>query len=80
MPTNQKVQDPMSSGKPETAVLTNRFQFVNRVRPFLPEVVAVVLLFLAFVVGASLSPYFLDGPFLLDSTTLFTEEIGRAHV
>ena len=73
MPTNQKIPNSLPSGVPETPARSNISQLSNRVRPFMPEVVAVVLLFLAFVVGASLSPYFLDGPFLLDSTTLFTE-------
>ena len=50
-----------------------RWHLDGRLRPFLPEVVDVVLLFLAFMVGAILSPYFLDVPFLLDSTTLYIE-------
>lgn len=45
----------------------------DRLRGTLPELVAVCLLVAAFVVGASLSPYFLDVPFLLDSTTLYVE-------
>ena len=73
MPTNQSLQNPVSSGGSEQPVKAGGFQLGSRVRPFMPEVVAVILLFLAFIIGASLSPYFLDGPFLLDSTTLFTE-------
>jgi rhamnose transport system permease protein len=73
MPTNQPAQNSLPSDESETSARASGSQLGNHVRPFLPEVVAVVLLFIAFIVGASLSPYFLDGPFLLDSTTLFTE-------
>lgn len=73
MPTNQPAQNSLPSGESETLARVSGSHLGNRVRPFLPEVVAVVLLFIAFIVGASLSPYFLDGPFLLDSTTLFVE-------
>jgi rhamnose transport system permease protein len=38
-----------------------------------PETVTVALLILAFVVGAMLSPFFLDGTFLLNYTSLFIE-------
>ncbi len=73
MPTSQPAQIPSPSGESETLARVSGSRLGNRMRPFLPEVVAVVLLFIAFIVGASLSPYFLDGPFLLDSTTLFVE-------
>jgi rhamnose transport system permease protein len=73
MPTDQAPQNSLPSGESETSARASGSQLGNRLRPFLPEVVAVVLLFIAFIVGASLSPYFLDGPFLLDSTTLFIE-------
>src|SRR5450759_708415 len=42
-------------------------------RPWLPEVVVALLLILAFVAGALLSPYFLDAPFLFDSMSLYME-------
>jgi rhamnose transport system permease protein len=38
-----------------------------------PEMVTVVLLILAFIAGAVLSPYFLDIPFLLDYTSTYIE-------
>lgn len=38
-----------------------------------PELATVVMLLAAFVIGAQLSPYFLDGAFLLDSTSLYME-------
>ncbi|MDR3573503.1 MAG: ABC transporter permease [Anaerolineaceae bacterium] len=73
MPTNQLDQNPSPSSKSGTPSLTNGALFGNLMRPFLPEIVAVFLLVMAFVVGGLLSPFFLNGPFLLDSTTLFTE-------
>ena len=38
-----------------------------------PEFVTVLLLIVAFVFGASISPYFLDVPFLLDYTSTYIE-------
>ena len=73
MPTNQLDQNPLPSSKTGTPALAKGAQLGNLLRPFLPEVVAVFLLIMAFVVGGLLSPFFLNGPFLLDSTTLFTE-------
>jgi rhamnose transport system permease protein len=52
---------------------TQRENSRDRLRSTLPELVAACLLVAAFVVGASLSPYFLDVPFLMDSTTLYVE-------
>jgi len=49
-----------------------------------PELVTVALLILAFVVGAVLSPFFLDAPFLLNYTSLFIEvgimAIGMTYI
>ena len=73
MPTDQAVQNPLPSDESETSPRTSTTRLTDRLRPFLPEVVAVVLLFVAFVIGSLLSPYFLDSTFLLDSTTLYIE-------
>src|SRR5450759_158869 len=45
----------------------------GRLRPWLPEVGVTLLLILAFVAGALLSPYFLDVSFLFDSMSLYME-------
>ncbi len=44
-----------------------------RLRPFMPEIVAAILLVLAFVVGSLLSPYFLDTQFLFREALLYME-------
>ena len=38
-----------------------------------PEAITLLLLIVAFIVGPILSPYFLDGQYLLDSTSLYME-------
>jgi rhamnose transport system permease protein len=73
MPSERPVETASPEGKINQWPKSRRWHLDGRLRPFLPEVVDVVLLFLAFMVGASLSPYFLDVPFLLDSTTLYIE-------
>src|SRR5512143_1805794 len=73
MPSDHPVETVSPEGKVDQWPKSHRWHLDGRLRPFLPEVVDVVLLFLAFVVGAILSPYFLDVPFLLDSTTLYIE-------
>jgi len=74
MPTDQTTKIPLQTGKEsDTSDRPGGSRLSDRVRPFLPEVVTVILLFVSFFIGASLSPYFLDVPFLLDSTTLYIE-------
>jgi rhamnose transport system permease protein len=73
MPTKKTVQNPLPSGESDTLTRASRSTLSDHVRSFLPEVVTVILLIIAFIVGASLSPYFLDVPFLFDSTTLYIE-------
>jgi rhamnose transport system permease protein len=73
MPTKKTAQNPLPSGESGTATSASGSSLSDHVRSFLPELVTVVLLIIAFLIGASLSPYFLDVPFLFDSTTLYIE-------
>ncbi len=51
----------------------NWFRRTARIAAHYPEIVTFFVLILAFVVSANLSPYFLDLPYLFDSTSLYME-------
>lgn len=46
---------------------------IERLRPFLPEIVVTILLLLSFLVGSLLSPFFLDAQFLFRQAVLYLE-------
>ena len=74
MPTDQATKIPLPTGEEsDTSAHLGGSRLSDRVRPFLPEVVVVILLFVSFFIGTWLSPYFLDVPFLFNSTTLYIE-------
>ncbi|NOZ73273.1 MAG: ABC transporter permease [Chloroflexi bacterium] len=59
----------------ESSAIAASQQRSHRLRGYLahPELVTVALIFLAFIAGSALSPYFLDAAFLFNYTSLYIE-------